>query len=45
MRPLPVTDGAWAFAISGVRADGTRLVVGGAGGKPFSALVWVVRNP
>ena len=44
MRQLPVTDGAWAFAISGVRADGTRLVVG-AGGKPFSALVWVVRNP
>ena len=44
MRQLPVTNGAWAFAISGVRPDGTRLVVG-AGGKPFSALVWVVRNP
>jgi uncharacterized membrane protein len=44
MRQLPVTDGAWAFAVSGVRADGTRLVVG-AGGKPFAALVWVVRNP
>jgi probable HAF family extracellular repeat protein len=44
MRQLPVTDGAWAFAVSGVRSDGTRLVVG-AGGKPFAALVWVVRNP
>lgn len=44
MRQLPVTDGAWAFAISGVRADGTRLVVG-AGGRPFSALAWVVSNP
>jgi len=44
MRQLPVTDGAWAFGVSGVRSDGTRLVVG-AGGRPFSALVWVVRNP
>ena len=44
MRQLPVTGGAWAFAVSGVRADGTRLVVG-AGGDKFSALVWVVRNP
>lgn len=44
MRQLPVTDGAWAFAVSDVRPDGTRLVAG-AGGKPFSALVWVVRNP
>lgn len=44
MRQLPVTGGAWAFAVSGVRSDGTRLVVG-AGGQPFSALVWVVRNP
>jgi probable HAF family extracellular repeat protein len=44
MRQLPVTDGAWAFGLSDVRADGTRLAVG-AGGKPFSALVWVVRNP
>jgi uncharacterized membrane protein len=44
MRRLPVTSGAWAFAVSGVRPDGTRLVVG-AGGRPFSALVWVVRNP
>jgi len=44
MRQLPVTGGAWAFAVSGVRTDGTRLVVG-AGGDRFSALVWVVRNP
>ena len=44
MRQLPVSSGAWAFAVSGVRPDGTRLVVG-AGGRPFSALVWVVRNP
>jgi uncharacterized membrane protein len=44
MRQLPVTDGAWAFAISGVRPDGTRLVAG-AGGRPSSALVWLVRNP
>ena len=44
MRQLPVSSGAWAFAVSGVRSDGTRLVVG-AGGRPFSALVWVVRNP
>jgi len=44
MHQLPVANGAWAFAVSGVRPDGTRLVVG-AGGKPFSALVWVVRNP
>jgi uncharacterized membrane protein len=42
MRQLPVTDGAWAFGVSGVRADGTRLVVG-AGGRPFSALAWVVK--
>jgi uncharacterized membrane protein len=41
MRQLPVTGGGWAFAVSGVRADGTRLVVGEAGG----AVVWVVRNP
>ena len=44
MRQLPVAGGAWAFAVSGVRPDGTRLVVG-AGGQPFGALVWVVRNP
>lgn len=44
MRQLPVSGGAWAFAVSGVRADGTRLVVG-AGGDSFGALVWVVRNP
>jgi uncharacterized membrane protein len=44
MRQLPVSYGAWAFAVSGVRSDGTRLVVG-AGGRPFAALVWVVRNP
>jgi len=42
MRQLPVSGSAWAFAVSGVRTDGTRLVVG-AGGKPFSALVWTVR--
>ena len=44
MRQLPVRDGAWAFGISGVRSDGTRLVVG-AGGQPFAALVWLVRSP
>jgi probable HAF family extracellular repeat protein len=44
LRRLPVSYSAWAFAVSGVRANGTRLVVG-AGGKPFAALVWVVRNP
>jgi probable HAF family extracellular repeat protein len=42
MRQLPVSGGAWAFAISAARTDGTRLVAG-AGGQPFSALVWVVR--
>ncbi|MGK2963271.1 MAG: hypothetical protein ACSLFK_14195 [Gemmatimonadaceae bacterium] len=42
MRQLPVKGGAWAFTVSGVRADGTRIVAG-AGGNPFSALVWVVR--
>jgi hypothetical protein len=43
MRQLPVSkNGASAFGLSGVRSDGTRLVVG-AGGRPFSALVWVVR--
>lgn len=44
MLQLPVTGGGWAFAVSGVRSDGTRLVVG-AGGTKFSALVWVVRTP
>jgi uncharacterized membrane protein len=44
MRQLPITGGAWAFAVSGVRADGTRLVVG-AGGTRSGAVVWVVRNP
>jgi uncharacterized membrane protein len=44
MRRLPVAYNAAASAISGVRSDGTRLVVG-AGGRPFSALAWVVRNP
>lgn len=44
MRQLPITGSAWAYAVSGVRADGTRLVVG-AGGSPFGALAWVVRNP
>jgi len=42
IRQLPVANGAWAFAISDVRADGTRLIVG-AGGRPFSALSWVVK--
>jgi uncharacterized membrane protein len=44
MRQLPLSNGGWAFTISDVRADGTRLVAG-AGGRPFSAQVWVVRNP
>ena len=44
MRQLPLSNGGWAFAVSDVRADGTRLVAG-AGGRPFSAQVWVVRNP
>ena len=44
MRQLPVNGGAWAFAVSGVRPDGTRLVVG-AGGKPAAPLAWVVSNP
>jgi uncharacterized membrane protein len=44
IRELPVSDGAWAFALSDPRGDGTRIVVG-AGGKPFAAQVWVVRNP
>jgi uncharacterized membrane protein len=44
IRQLPLSNGGWAFTISDVRADGTRLVAG-AGGRPFSAQVWVVRNP
>ena len=44
IRQLPLSYGGWAFTISDVRADGTRLVAG-AGGRPFSAQVWVVRNP
>jgi uncharacterized membrane protein len=44
MRQLPATGSGMAFGVSGVRPDGTRLVVG-AGGQPFSALAWVVRNP
>jgi hypothetical protein len=44
IRQLPASNGGWAFAVSDVRADGTRLVAG-AGGKPFSAQAWVVRNP
>jgi len=44
IRQLPLANGGWAFTISDVRADGTRLVAG-AGGRPFSAQVWVVRNP
>jgi hypothetical protein len=44
VRELPVSDGAWAFALSDPRGDGTRVVVG-AGGRPFAAQVWVVRNP
>jgi hypothetical protein len=43
-RALPVAEAAWAFAVSGVRSDGT-LLFGGAGGRPYTALVWVVRNP
>jgi probable HAF family extracellular repeat protein len=41
MRQLPVTGGAWAYGVSAVRSDGTRLVVG----TGSSALVWLVRNP
>lgn len=44
IRQLPLSKEGWAFTISDVRADGTRLVAG-AGGRPFSAQVWVVRNP
>lgn len=44
IRQLPLSNGGWAFAISDVRADGTRIVAG-AGGQPFSAQVWVVRSP
>jgi len=44
IRQLPLSDGGYGFAISDVRADGTRIVAG-AGGRPFSAQVWVVRNP
>jgi probable HAF family extracellular repeat protein len=44
IRQLPVTKGGLATAVSGVRSDGTRIVVGG-GGRQFSALVWVVRSP
>ena len=44
MRQLPVTRGGWALAVSGVRSDGTRLVVG-VGSRPSSPLVWVVRVP
>lgn len=43
IRELPVSDGAWAFGLSDPRGDGTRVVVG-AGGRPFAAQVWVVRN-
>ena len=42
IRQLPVGGGAWAFGVSGVRSDGTRLVVG-AGGQPFGALAWAVK--
>jgi probable HAF family extracellular repeat protein len=41
MRQLPVSRTGWAFAVSGVRSDGTRIVVGEGGG---AALAWVVRN-
>lgn len=44
IRQLPVSDGGWAFAVSDLRGDGTRLVAG-AGGRPFNAQVWIVRNP
>ena len=41
IRQLPTRQGGWAFAISDVRSDGTRVVAGAGGG----AQVWVVRNP
>jgi probable HAF family extracellular repeat protein len=41
MRQLPVQRSGSAFAVSGVRSDGTRIVVGEGGG---AALAWVVRN-
>lgn len=44
IRQLPLSNGGYAFTISDVRADGTRLVAG-AGGRPFGAQVWTVRNP
>jgi len=44
IRQLPLADGGYGFAISDVRVDGTRIVAG-AGGRPFNAQVWVVRNP
>ena len=44
MRQLPARSSGGAFAVSGERPDGTRLVVG-AGGRPFAALSWVVRIP
>ena len=44
MRQLPVTGDAWAYGVSAVRSDGTRLVVG-TGGSRSGGLVWVVRNP
>ena len=44
MKQLPVTKGGLATAVSAVRSDGTRLVVG-SGGRQISALVWVVRTP
>jgi probable HAF family extracellular repeat protein len=43
MRQLPITRDGLATAVSGVRTDGTRLVVGGGGREP--AVVWVVRIP
>jgi len=44
IRQLPLSNGGWAYAVSDLRGDGTRMVVG-AGGPPFGAQVWVVRNP
>jgi hypothetical protein len=41
IRQLPARQGGWAFAISDVRGDGTRVVAGAGGG----AQLWVVRNP
>jgi uncharacterized membrane protein len=43
MLQLPVTRGGIAFAVSDVRADGTRVVAGA--GPRGKAVIWIVRNP